>query len=200
MRESRTAEADRFLRELRAQQGERLANAALGSLSDLLARRAPSPSLRAKILEHLQPEERFARFAPALAQILDLDLTRTLALLARVDDPSAWFEALPGVAFLAVDGGPRARGALRAFVRVRSGVEFPEHEHLGDEAVLIMQGHYRDLEDGAVYGPGDVPSMPVATHHSFRVLEDGPDLLGLVVAYKGLRALGQDFLSADGPR
>jgi ChrR Cupin-like domain len=199
MTEEKTAEADAFMLELRAQQGERLSGAALSSLSDLLAQRTPSPLLRAKILEQLCPEERFARFAPAVAEILDLDRTRTLALLQRVDDPSAWFEALPGVAFLAADGGPRARGALRAFVRVRAGVEFPQHEHLGDEAVLIMQGHYRDNEDGAVYGPGDVPNMPVSTSHSFRVLEDGPDLLGLVVAYKGLRAQGQDFLSLDEP-
>jgi hypothetical protein len=196
MTESKPAAADAFLGEL-SEQGDLLVSFGLARLSEQLPEQAPSEPLRAQILDHARSEDRFARFAPAVAEFLDLELESARALLAQVDDQAAWFQALPGIDFLAADGGPRARGALRAFVRVRAGVEFPEHEHLGGEAVLIMQGHYRDSVDGTVYGPGDVPTHDTATHHSFRVFADGPDLLGLVVAHTGLRALGRDFLSFD---
>jgi anti-sigma factor ChrR (cupin superfamily) len=86
------------------------------------------------------------------------------------------------------------KNALRGFVRVRAGVEFPQHDHLGDEAVMIMQGFYADSASGEVFGPGDTPRQTVDTRHSFRVFADGPDLLGLVVAQGGLRAQGREFL------
>jgi hypothetical protein len=140
------------------------------------------------------PEHRLARYAQPIAALLDIDVTAAEALIARIDDPSAWIDFLPGISLLPAPAGPHTVGALRGFVRVRAGVEFPEHEHLGDEAVMIMQGYYSDSITGAVFGPGDTPRMPVETRHSFRVFADGPDLLGLVVAQGGLRAQGQDFL------
>jgi hypothetical protein len=154
----------------------------------------PPMGLRERLLAGAAPEHRLVRYAEPIAALLDIDVLAAKALIARIDDPSAWIDFLPGISLLPAPSGPRASGALRGFVRVRAGVEFPEHSHLGDEAVMIMQGYYADSVTGSVFGPGDTPRMAVDTQHSFRVLDDGPDLLGLVVAFGGLRAQDQDFL------
>lgn len=158
-----------------------------------LASTPPSAHARARMLDAARPEDRLARYAEPMAALLGMDPAAALAHIARIDDPSAWFEFLPGISLLPVRGGERAKGSLSGFVRVRAGVEFPEHEHLGEEAVMIMQGYYADSVTGAVFGPGETPRQQVDTRHAFRVLADGPDLLGLVVAYGGLRAQGRDF-------
>jgi hypothetical protein len=154
----------------------------------------PPADFRARLLGAALPEQRLARYAEPIAALLDIDRTAAEALISRIDDASAWIDFLPGISLLPAPAGPLAWGALRGFVRVRAGFEFPEHEHLGDEAVMIMQGYYSDSITGEVFGPGDTPRMAADTRHSFRVLADGPDLLGLVVAHNGLRAQGQEFL------
>jgi hypothetical protein len=154
----------------------------------------PPAGLRERLLDAAQPQNRLERYAEPICSLLGIDRAEALGLLARIDDPGAWFDLLPGIALLPAPAGKHAQGALRGFVRVRAGTEFPEHSHLGDEAVMIMQGYYTDTVTGEVFGPGDTPRMSADTRHSFRVFEDGPDLLGLVVAYGGLRAQGQDFL------
>jgi hypothetical protein len=154
----------------------------------------PPADFRERLLGAALPEHRLTRYAEPIAALLDIDRAAAEALIARIDDPSAWIDFLPGISLLPAPAGPLTTGALRGFVRVRAGVEFPEHEHLGDEAVMIMQGYYSDSVTGEVFGPGDTPRMSVDTQHSFRVFADGPDLLGLVVAQGGLRAQGQAFL------
>ncbi len=162
-------------------------------ITDLPALQPPA-DLRERLLAAARPEDRLARYAEPICALLGIERTEALALLARIHDPSAWFDLLPGIQLLPAPAGTLAAGALRGFVRVRAGTEFPEHSHLGDEAVMIMQGYYTDSLTGEVFGPGDTPRMSADSRHSFRVFEDGPDLLGLVVAYGGLRAQGQDFL------
>lgn len=159
-----------------------------------LAAATPSADLRERMLAAARPEDRLGRYVDPICALLGIERADALALLARIDDPSAWFDFLPGIQLLPAPAGTRAQGALRGFVRVRAGTEFPEHSHLGDEAVMIMQGYYTDTVTGEVFGPGDTPRHAVNTQHSFRVFEEGPDLLGLVVAHGGLRAQGQDFL------
>jgi hypothetical protein len=171
-----------------------VADLGFACLSDTLTPVAPPAGLRERLLGAARPEDRLARYADPIAKLLEIDLEAARALIARIDDPSAWFDFLPGIELLPAPGGPSVQNALRGFVRVRAGVEFPQHEHLGDEAVMIMQGYYADGGTGQVFGPGDVPHHAERSQHCFRVLADGPDLLGLVVAQGGLRAEGQTFL------
>jgi hypothetical protein len=154
----------------------------------------PPTDFRERLLRAALPEHRLTRYASPIAALLEIDVSDAQSLLARIDDASAWIEILPGISLLPAPGGPGVKNALRGFVRVRAGVEFPQHDHLGDEAVMIMQGFYSDSETGEVFGPGDTPRQTIDTRHSFRVFADGPDLLGLVVAQGGLRAQGQEFL------
>jgi putative transcriptional regulator len=171
-------------------------NAAAGllHLSEALPAVVPSAGLRERILDGALTEGRLARFAGAVAELLDVGLDKAKALLERIDDPAAWSHELPGISFLWVDGGPRVAAAVRGFVRVSAGQEFPEHEHLGDEITLVLQGGFEDVERGRVFRPGEIDRMPPGTSHGFRALPGGPDLVKLAVVQTGLRALGQDFL------
>ena len=191
MTRSKSNEPDAFWRDVPDGTG---ADLGFACLSDTLTPVTPSDGLRERMLGAALPEDRLARYADRIAELLEIDVAAARALIARIDDPSAWFDFLPGIALLPAPGGPAVQNALRGFVRVRAGVEFPEHEHLGAEAVMIMQGYYADGVTGDVFGPGDVPQHAERSQHSFRVLADGPDLLGLVVAQGGLRAQGQTFL------
>jgi quercetin dioxygenase-like cupin family protein len=155
---------------------------------------APSLDLRARLLHSADAPSRLARFADQVAELLDVGLDKARELLARIDDPSAWEEQLPGVAFLWVEGGPRVAAAVRGFVRVRAGMQFPDHEHLGEEITLVLQGGFEDPDRQVVVRPGEVDHMPVGTSHGFRALAGGTDLLKLAVVHTGLKALGHTYL------
>jgi quercetin dioxygenase-like cupin family protein len=191
-------DADAFLDELTAQlEGEQQPEAAglgLLQLSEALPELAPPPGLRDRVLDAARGESRLARFAGAVSELLDVGLDKAKELLERIDDPAAWSLELPGIAFLWVEGGPRVASAVRGFVRVQAGVDFPDHEHLGQETTLVLQGGFEDVGRGRVFRPGDIDRMPQGTSHAFRALPDGPDLLKLSVVQTGLRALGQEYL------
>jgi len=188
---------DAFLREMRelGLAPDAVANAAL-SLCDALPALGQSPPLRSRILTGARAAGRLARFATTTAEFLDVSIEQAKELLARIDDASAWQMELPGVSFLWVQGGPRVANAIRGFMRVAAGCQFPEHEHLGQELALVLQGGFEDASRGLVFRPGDIDLMPPGTSHAFRALPDGPDLVQLAVTQIGLRALGTVF----GPR
>lgn len=193
-----------FLSELELYDGhgddaESMSAAELGliALCEGLNELEPPPELRARLLDDAVLPSRFSRFATQVAELLDVGLDKARELLARIDDPAAWSHELPGISFLWVEGGPRVANAVRGFVRVDAGLEFPHHEHLGDESILVLQGGFEDLERARVFRPGDVDHMSQGTSHAFRVLSGGPDLLKLAVVQGGLRALGQTFLPRE---
>jgi quercetin dioxygenase-like cupin family protein len=193
-----TPELDPFLSDLEqhdlADEGLSASELGLLALCDGLPEIEPPASLRARVLEDAVLPSRFGRFAEQVAELLDVGLDKARELLARIDDPAAWSHELPGVSFLWVEGGPRVAQAVRGFVRVQAGLEFPHHEHLGDEVTLVMQGAFEDHDRKRVFRPGEVDHMRQGTSHGFRVVPDGPDLLKLAVVQTGLRALGQTYL------
>lgn len=192
MPRSTDAELDRFLSDL-AEDAD-AAGLGLLRLSEALPEIAPPSELRERLLHDARSEGRLARFADAVADLLDIGTGKAKELLERIDDPSAWSLELPGISFLWVEGGPSVANAVRGFVRVAAGQDFPEHEHLGDETVLVLQGGFEDVQRGKVFRPGDVDTMPTGTSHAFRALPNGPDLVKLAVVQTGLRALGQEYL------
>jgi quercetin dioxygenase-like cupin family protein len=193
-------ELDAFLRELQAETaaadgGEHARDPELGLIAvcEGLQPVAPPADLRARLLAAADRPSRLTRFADRVADMLDVGTAKARELLARIDDPSRWEEQLPGIAFLWVEGGPRVSAAVRGFVRVRAGLEFPDHEHLGDEITLVLQGGFEDPQRKLVFRAGDVDRMPVGTAHGFRALSGGTDLLKLAVVHTGLKALGQTY-------
>ncbi len=184
---------DPFLADLEDQAVE------LGALALALEDVAPPASLRDAILGAARIEGRLDRFAALVAELLDVSEARASQLLDGIARPESWTEGpAPGVTLYHVEGGPRVAGSVTGSVHMPAGAEFPEHEHLGEEAVLVVQGSFEDGVTGAVHRPGDVVRMPAGSAHSFRA-RPGPALVYLVVLGVGVR-IGELVMRADDPR
>jgi hypothetical protein len=166
----------------------------LVQLSEALGEVEPGPTARERLLAAVPATGRFARFAEATAKLLDLGIEQAKALLDRLEDESLFSNELPGISFFWCEGGPAVANAVRGFVRVKAGTAFPEHEHIGEERVLVLQGSFVDETRGLTFTPGDSDVMPAGTSHDYYVPDAGPDLLKLSVTQAGLRALGHEYL------
>ena len=93
----------------------------------------------------------------------------------------------------------KRRKKVRVAPLSESGGQFPPHTHLGDEAVLVIQGYYVDDVSGQEYGPGDVARLPGGSAHSFSVLAASTGLLYLAVIQEGLQ-IGDEVMRYDDPR
>jgi hypothetical protein len=167
---------------------------ALAQLSEALEPVAPAADARARLLAGIPAKGRFERFAEATAKLLDLGIEQAKALLDRLDDASLFTDELPGISFFWCEGGPAVANAVRGFVRVKAGTAFPDHEHIGDEIVLVLQGSFVDSSRGLRFHAGDSDTMKAGTSHDYFVPEGGPDLLKLSVTQEGLRAMGHTYL------
>jgi anti-sigma factor ChrR (cupin superfamily) len=140
--------------------GSAIANGAPGADPALLARLEATLS---------QPPHRYAPFFARAAELFDLPESDVIAQLARLKDPGSWaFAGLPGIAKVKVTGGPRVAEAETLFVRFSPGVRFPEHQHVGLERVLVLEGSYED-SNGVLHRAGELREWPSETAHSFRV-------------------------------
>lgn len=163
--------------------------------SALPAVSAPS-SVLGRVLHSTQQLHRFERYAVAVAELLDVSVDEAISKLDRLDQPGAWQPGLfAGMQLLHVTGGPSVANAVTGFVRIEAGKAFPDHEHLGNESILVLQGRCQDRDQ--LFVPGDVVHMPSGSSHSFQVCA-GPDLLYLAVVQMGLR-VGDLVLTADHP-
>jgi quercetin dioxygenase-like cupin family protein len=160
---------------------------------------APSASLRAALLQSARLDGRFERYVPSVARMLDLPLDGARALLDRLGRNDIWEQGpAPDVSLFHVQGGPKVAGHVTGFVRMPQGSVFPEHQHLGAEEVLVIQGSYVDGVTNKVYRPGDIITMPAESSHDFRA-RAGPALVYLVVLAEGV-VIGDEILTADDPR
>lgn len=171
-------------------------DAALISVSGLTPV-SPPAALFERIAQETATQPRFDRFAQSVASLLDLEIDQAKYLLGRLGDAAAWQPGFfRGMELQHAEGGPRVRDAVTGFVRLTEGSVFPEHHHLGDERILVLQGRCQDGDE--VHGPGDVIEMAAGTSHSFRVCP-GPDFVYLAVVHDGLR-IGDWTIGPDDPR
>jgi len=166
---------------------------ALAQLSAELASQHAPYALRDRILSKAVLKGRLAHFAERVAALLDIDPLTAQQLLDRVGDSTLFNEPLPGIGFYMVDGGSAVADCIRTFVRVRAGLEFPAHEHLGAETFLVIQGALEDPARGVTVSAGEMQYLPAGSMHAFRVREDGPDLVGISVTHTGLRVRGVEL-------
>jgi quercetin dioxygenase-like cupin family protein len=111
--------------------------------------------------------QRYAPFYGRLAALWDVGEDAVQATLARARDPRA-FRATG------------LRGVQRELLRLEPGARFPAHVHEGREAVLVLEGSYRD--GGREFGPGDAQEMPPGSAHSLQV-SDGSICVAAVVSH-----------------
>lgn len=185
---------DPFMAELPAEDVEALVATLEGAASV-----SPAQGARAQLLSQLSGRGRFDRFAETVGALLDLTPEHARTLLDGIGDPASWYDApLPDVSLYDLDKGPSVKNAITGFVRMPAGAVFPEHEHLGDEAVLVVQGSYVDGVSGRIHRAGDLVRLPPGTSHDFRV-RPGPDLVYLAVVQKGIK-IGDDEIGPNDPR
>ncbi len=187
---------DEFLREL-MQAGIDVEQ--LSEFATTLPQRAPEAGTRHRLMSSLEHGGRLHRFAGQIAELLDVDTTRARQWLDAIDDPSSWQGGPgPGVTLFHIDGGPAVASAINGFVCVERGQCFPHHSHLGDEAVMIVQGRFKDSHSGNVYGPGDVVREVKGSAHRLDVLP-GPKLIYLAIVFGGVN-IGGTILRPGDPR
>ncbi len=141
-----------------------------GSLALSLDPVAPSAATRDRLLGAIAAgTERFAPFVERLCDMYDLEAGRIRELLGAIDDPAAnWRDELcEGFSALHFRGGPREATADCGLVRLKPGMLFPLHRHLGEESALVLQGSFRDLPSNRVYRAGDYGAMPANSTHAY---------------------------------
>ena len=169
-----------------------LADVAFGLPED-----APPAALKQRILDTVAKTNRFRRFADRLAELIKVGRDAAARLLSGIDDPAS-FEAsmVPGISLYHLESGAALPAAVVGFIKIKPGVTFPHHEHVGDEIILVVQGSYRDSRDGSVHGVGDEVRNTKGSQHDLVAL-DGPDLIYLAIAFDGIIAMGQHFKPGD---
>lgn len=149
---------------------DELAPDVLELLAQALPEVAPRIDLRARLLAAMAGRERFTPFLDRLMRMFDLDEPATRAEVDAIDDPQAeWEEMVDGCRFRDFDGGPAIGDAHGGLVRVAPGAVFPNHRHVGDERMLVLQGEVVDAE-GHRYRAGDEITMADGTVHELRVV------------------------------
>jgi len=171
----------------------------LSQLADALDEESPAAALRARLFSSGLDGPRFGRFGLKVARLLDVDLAEAARLLDDLDVADSWEPGLmEGMEQYDVEGGPAVADAITGFLRLSPGLHFPEHTHLGDEQVFVLQGHFIDHVSGESFGPGAVVPMPAGSTHSFEVIDGGTDLLLLTVIQVGVE-IGGVTLGPESP-
>jgi quercetin dioxygenase-like cupin family protein len=123
---------------------------------------------------------RYAPFYARLGELWDLDEAAVVRELTLAAEPSAWKRpGLPGVRSVHVTPGPRLTGARARLRRFSPGLAFPRHRHAGREALLVLEGSFRD-ETGQRVAAGDAHAMEPGSVHSVQVEGDEPCILASV--------------------
>jgi hypothetical protein len=152
---------------------------------------------RARLLEAVGEEHpsgylEASRFAPLfdkLTQFFDLNVAALRAVFARAEKDSEWQRGpLPWVSLFHLEGGPAVAGLDTGLVRLKKGMPFPRHRHVGPERVLVLEGGYFD-HDQRWYGPGDLHVMEDGSEHSLQIGHE-QDLLLAVILVADIEVLG----------
>lgn len=134
---------------------------------------APASGLARLLAEVEELPLRYAPFFDRLSELWDLPEPLVRERLVAAKRPEAFSRTgLPGIHRLRVQGGPRRAGAGLELLRLAPGARFPEHRHLGEELVLVLEGSYTDA--GRIFGPGDEQPMAAGSSHGLAVLGSAP--------------------------
>jgi putative transcriptional regulator len=190
----RSAEIAMHLRECRS------CLLALGAINDEFAEvvvptsnLAPKPSLRSRLLKDVSEIVPYARYLDDMAKMLVGSPGLLEDELRGLPHPNTWDDGpVDHCRLFPCEAGTTLSNVIRTLVLMESGSTFPDHEHLGDEHILVLQGSLLD-EDGQLYRPGDKLYMAEGTHHSFEV-PVGLDLIYFNVSHQGLQ-IGEQIIT-----
>ena len=163
--------------------------ASLGSVAEAEEPLRPNERVRATLLASIDTTSPLAGFVDRLATFFDVGTERArefLDSIAHISEDPWQASGLPGISLLHSQGGPTVATAENCgLVHLEPGTTFPEHQHLGEEWALVLQG--RCIEHtGIISRPGDLVHKSTGSRHSFRVLDDEPFVFA-VVLYGGFQ-------------
>jgi putative transcriptional regulator len=159
------AEAKEALRNVAPEELDRVRRAIEAMAKTAGVEQSPAAVLRT-VRGLLASPRRLDGYANTLSRFFDFGETEARALLARIDVAEEWMEGPDvGISVLPVAAGPRVQTALASLVRLPTGVTLSEHEHVGREELLVLEGGFADSL-GHVVWPGETLEMAVGTSHS----------------------------------
>lgn len=164
-----------------AQLAELLAELSVVSASDISTSEVEQG--RARLLGAVaHGGERFAPLFDKLSQFFDLSVAALREVFTRAEQADQWQPGpLPWVSLFHLQGGPAVAGLDTGLVKLKKGMPFPPHRHLGRERVLVLEGSYRDHEQ-RYYGPGDLHDMAKGTEHALQMSADEDVLIAVILS------------------
>lgn len=163
----------------------------LQEMQEVVVHHAPNveplnSNVKSMILTSVSDKTRYFGFTDRLAALFDLPRSTVTELLqSAIGFPAApWGPSLiPDMHALHFDGGEKLKGIECGLVHLKPGVQFPNHEHEGDEVSFILEGELTD-HTGHVFLPGDTIHCIKGQSHSFTSTGDVP--LVFAVYHNGL--------------
>lgn len=141
----------------------------------------PSARLRTTVLGLADEAHRFEGFVSRVATRFDISEDAAREALAQIKNAANWEPGpLPGVRLFHLEGGPRVKGADVGLVSFEPGMNFPRHDHHGEELQLVLQGGFTE-DTGRQFVAGDVLDTNAGFPHSFVVHNEEPCILALVL-------------------
>jgi quercetin dioxygenase-like cupin family protein len=156
----------------------------LDALANALAPTAPpAVGLRARLFGNIAGRERFSPFLDRLITLFDLPEDETRREVEAIVDPDAeWEPMIDGCSFRDFEGGPALGEAHAGLIRLQPGAVFPNHRHVGEERMLLLQGRVRDSE-GNEYRAGDsIVSADGSAHEMLAIGDEEVIYAAVVVA------------------
>ena len=158
------------------------------ALANALPPASPALTLRARLLRSATRSTPYGVFADRIARLFDWDVADAVALLGRLHDDGAWGPApLDGALVIPVVPGPKYARALASLGKFRPGVQFPMHEHLGEETMVVLSGAL-ESSHGRTLFRGDELVMSRGTRHAFAIIGND-DCIAASVAMGGIELL-----------
>ena len=156
------------------------------------ARRSAPRTVRGRLLDDATTLARFSRYTHEIASLADVDTDTAQKWLSQIEDSEVWSDtALEDMHLFHIDGGPAVENAIVGFVRLQPETSFPEHTHVGSEAIFIIQGVIID-ENGERHRPGArVERDPGSTHEI--TAAPGHPAVYLSVVHEGIEVFGMRF-------
>jgi quercetin dioxygenase-like cupin family protein len=130
---------------------------------------APSAGLRDRLLREVEGPARYAPFATRVARFFGIGVDDAARSLEAITAADAWRAGpLPGMWRAEVRGRAKEAGRTAIFLKSAPGLHCPNHRHVGEERLLILEGGIVE-SDGTEYHPGDLVVKAAGSSHSFTV-------------------------------
>jgi putative transcriptional regulator len=151
-----------------------LVHESVAGIAALASPARPPPDLRRRLLGTIAGPSRYAPFVDRVARFFGIDAREASSALEAITANDAWINGpMPGMATAKLPSRPKVPGQTAVFLRSEVGAHCPNHRHLGEERLFILEGGIVE-SDGTAFHAGDLVVKPAGSSHAFHVLDDEP--------------------------